>query len=316
MFSVNLVDNFLIIRRQLNKSPTITLAGYWEFSVTNTNFAVIPFYSQIKLGSNQNHGLVLGGWAYSGWSNNTFNPINIAILDQQPDGTLKVNTSKYVSDPLTNGEGSVIVSDFNNDGIDDIFLAAHNESPSIDKSSTVYLSNATDSFTKLSLDDAVQAHSARLSDFNGVKTVITSGYGSSDSFYQFDGVSGTFKILKWGNTYSGSLYGSSAITADLNNDGASELVIVDFKTGPGYDYDVNNPTTAVLYGLNGYSLANLYVQTIVGISTQDTNDYLFYDFESGGLYYDADGSGAKAAVQVAIIGTGGASLTANDFSIV
>jgi Ca2+-binding RTX toxin-like protein len=61
---------------------------------------------------------------------------------------------------------------------------------------------------------------------------------------------------------------------------------------------------------------NLYVQTIVGISTQDTNDYLFYDLESGRLYYDADGSGVKAAVQVAIIGTGGVSLTANDFSIV
>jgi hypothetical protein len=38
--------------------------------------------------------------------------------------------------------------------------------------------------------------------------------------------------------------------------------------------------------------------------------------ESGRLYYDADGSGVKAAVQVAIIGTGGVSLTANDFSIV
>ena len=62
---------------------------------------------------------------------------------------------------------------------------------------------------------------------------------------------------------------------------------------------------------------NLYVQTIVGISTQDNNDYLFYDFESGRLYYDADGYGSgKDAVQVAIIGSGGVSLTANDFSIV
>jgi hypothetical protein len=62
---------------------------------------------------------------------------------------------------------------------------------------------------------------------------------------------------------------------------------------------------------------NLYVQTIVGISTQDNNDYLFYDFESGRLYYDADGSGTKSKpIEVAIIGTGGVSLTANDFSIV
>ena len=62
---------------------------------------------------------------------------------------------------------------------------------------------------------------------------------------------------------------------------------------------------------------NLYVQNIVGISTQDNNDYLFFDFESGRLYYDADGSGTKSKpIEVAIIGTGGTSLTANDFSIV
>ena len=61
---------------------------------------------------------------------------------------------------------------------------------------------------------------------------------------------------------------------------------------------------------------NLYLQTIVGNSTQDNSDYLFYDFESGRLYYDAYGSGTNAAVQIAAIGNGGVSLTANYFSIV
>jgi hypothetical protein len=65
---------------------------------------------------------------------------------------------------------------------------------------------------------------------------------------------------------------------------------------------------------------NLYVQSIVGIPTRDdnvTNDYLFYDLESGRLYYDSDGygSGTKDAVQIATIGTGGVSLTANDFLV-
>ena len=267
----------------MNKSPTITLAGYWKFSNANTNFAVAPFYSQIKLGHNSLNGIVLGGWAYSGWDNKVFNPINIEILDQQSDGTLKVNTSKYVSDPLTNGEGSVIVSDFNGDGIDDIFLAAHNESPSIDKSSTVYLSNGIDSYTKLSLDDAIQAHSARLSNLNGVKTVVTSGYGSSDPFYQFDNASGTFKILKWGNTVAEgeNLCGSSAITADFNNDGVSELVIVDVWWGPGYEYDANKPQSELLYELNNNSLSN----TPKIIANPYFNDKAAYDI------YLSDGAG-------------------------
>jgi hypothetical protein len=39
--------------------------------------------------------------------------------------------------------------------------------------------------------------------------------------------------------------------------------------------------------------------------------------ESGRLYYDADGSGTKSKpIEVAIIATGGTSLTANDFSMV
>jgi Ca2+-binding RTX toxin-like protein len=270
----------------VNKSPTITSAGSWDFATTIPSFAVVPFYSQIKLGLNQNKGIVLGGWAYSGWENTTFNPINIAILDQQSDGTLKVNTSKYVSDPLTNGEGSVIVSDFNGDGIDDIFLAAHNESPSIDKSSTVYLSNGTDSFTKLSLDDAVQAHSARLSDFNGVKTVVTAGYGSSDPFYQFDNASGTFKVLNWGNSFTGHVFGSSALTGDFNNDGTSELVIVDFNIAladwnRGYEYDASRPQTEVIYDLNGAALSN----TRKIIANPYFNDKAAYDI------YVSDGAG-------------------------
>jgi Ca2+-binding RTX toxin-like protein len=61
---------------------------------------------------------------------------------------------------------------------------------------------------------------------------------------------------------------------------------------------------------------NLYIQSIPGISTQDTNDYLFYDFESGQLYYDADGSGTKSvAVMIAIIGSA-TEIAAADFMMI
>lgn len=46
----------------------------------------------------------------------------------------------------------------------------------------------------------------------------------------------------------------------------------------------------------------------------DANDFILYDTDSGGLYYDADGSGAGAALQVAIVGVG-LSLTAADFVV-
>ena len=62
---------------------------------------------------------------------------------------------------------------------------------------------------------------------------------------------------------------------------------------------------------------NLYIQRIVGPDSQQTSDdYLFYDFESGQLFYDLDGSGLNAApVLIAIIGSA-TEITAADFVVV
>jgi hypothetical protein len=236
----------------MNKNPALSLAGLWTFAAGNTD--IVTFYSQIQLGANKAHGLVLGGWAYAGWSNSTVYTTNLAVLDENADGTLKLNTNKYISNPTINGAGSVIVTDLNHDGVDDIFLAAHNESPSVSKSSTVYLSSGVDQFNKISLNDATQSHSAILSMFNGVPTIVTSGYGVNDPYYQFTTSTQSIAINQWGNTFSGSIYGSTAITVDLNNDGKSELIIGDFKTGPGYSYVANAPTALAIYTLNGNQL--------------------------------------------------------------
>jgi len=41
-----------------------------------------------------------------------------------------------------------------------------------------------------------------------------------------------------------------------------------------------------------------------GVSAADGNDYILYDSVSGALYYDADGNGARAAVQFASLSSG------------
>jgi Ca2+-binding RTX toxin-like protein len=124
------------------------------------------------------------------------------------------------------------------------------------------------------------------------------------------------------DTVNGGL-GSDTLTGGLGND----TFVFNTKLGPANIDTITDFTSGDKIALAGSIFSklkgdkdlsdNLYVQTIVGISTQDNNDYLFYDFESGRLYYDADGSGTKSKpIEVAIIGTGGVSLTANDFSIV
>ena len=234
-----------------NLKAKLSFLGNWANSTS-----VVSFYSQIPLGSSKLNGIVLGGWSYSGWDNTTFHTVNIGVLDQNPDGTLQLNTSKYIADPTTNGQGSVITTDLNGDGVPDIFLAAHNESPLVPMASTVYLSQQNGTYKKITLPDLIEAHSAFLGNFNGVPTITSTGYGPTDPFYQFNSSSQTVEVKYWGGTYSGSLYGSSSVLGDFLGDGKSELVIGDFKTGPGYPFDPNGPTKLAIYKLNGVSLSS------------------------------------------------------------
>ncbi|MGO4574138.1 hypothetical protein [Microvirga sp. 2TAF3] len=53
----------------------------------------------------------------------------------------------------------------------------------------------------------------------------------------------------------------------------------------------------------------------IGDKAKDKNDYLFYDNKKGVLYYDADGSGAKAAIEFAIVKKA-LKMTAADFFVI
>jgi len=42
---------------------------------------------------------------------------------------------------------------------------------------------------------------------------------------------------------------------------------------------------------------------VTGYTALDSTDHIIYNQTSGALYYDADGSGTTAAIQIALIGT-------------
>jgi hypothetical protein len=224
-------------------------------TATNLN-QTVSFYGTLQVGPDKSPAIVLGGWHYSGWQNTTHHQVQMALLVEDASGIPRIVTNQYINDPSTNGTGAFVIKDFNNDGFDDIFLAAHNESPLVEKASTVFLSTAKGTFSNVRLEDSNMAHSSLLGMLDGVPTVVTSGYGETDPYYQFNTTTNQFEISYWGNTYSGSLYGSSAIIWDMDSDGTEELLIGDFKTGPGYEFDPNQPTKFVLYEIENGSLGN------------------------------------------------------------
>ena len=62
------------------------------------------------------------------------------------------------------------------------------------------------------------------------------------------------------------------------------------------------------------NLADNLVVGVAGVTALDSDDYLLYNTTTKALYYDADGSGAGAAVQFATL-TNIATVRASDFVV-
>jgi hypothetical protein len=227
-----------------------SMAGVWRYvddafvTATNNGTLANSFFGNVALGPQQLQGVVMTGWQFSSPSPGTVTPVNLGILAQQPDGTLKLQTQTYVASAVTHGGGSVIVADFNGDGRDDVFLAAHNESPFLGQSSVALISNAQGGFTRVDVADSVMAHDAELAVLGGVPTVITASFGEAAAlatppWYQWNG-SG-FTVGQSPTRDLTGAVGMSVAVADLNGDGLTEIVIGDILTAAGYPFSPANP---------------------------------------------------------------------------
>jgi len=194
---------------------------------------------------NGREGLVVTAWAYDPGNQTSFIPVNLSILQQQADGTLSVATTKYVGDSQTNGSTTVVVADFNNDGIPDIFLPPYNETPNLPTSSIAYLSNASGTYSKVTVGDLVNAQDGVLSYVNGTPTVFTGSYyqtaSNGDTAASFKGAGG-FTI----NPNIGIRGSTSIAVADFYGTDEYSAIVGDFVYG-------SNPT----FGIYGFHLSQL-----------------------------------------------------------
>lgn len=242
------------VKMSNGKVINVSLAGSWI-----PNYATMPdtgwpvsvvnfFYAQVKLPNGRN-GLALDSWSYAGWDNKLHYPVHMALLEQDANGHMKVATSKYISNDVTNGAGSVLVADFNQDGQDDIFIGTHNESPLVPYASTAYLSNKTGTFDKVTLSDAVCAHDATLFTYNGKPAVLASTYGGDGTpMYQF--INGSFVETKAQVGQQSNASSCSAAVADFNLDGMLDVALADNTYGPGLGYQSTNPSLIGIYKLS------------------------------------------------------------------
>ncbi|ASF47989.1 hypothetical protein CEK71_19025 [Methylovulum psychrotolerans] len=105
--------------------------------------------------------------------------------------------------------------------------------------------------------------------------------------------------------------GKDSFLFDTALNSANRDVITDFSTTD----DAIQLDHHIFTGLNTGSLAATAFKVIGGSNVIDSNDHILYNIVSGGVFYDADGSGVAAAVLVALIGRG-LNVSAADFTVV
>ena len=99
------------------------------------------------------------------------------------------------------------------------------------------------------------------------------------------------------------------------NASSNKDTITDFQSGT----DTLQFSKAIFTGLGaieGELSADQFWSGAGVVKAHDSSDRIIYNTSTGALYYDADGTGSIAAVQVAIIGTSHPVLLASDFHII
>ena len=120
---------------------------------------------------------------------------------------------------------------------------------------------------------------------------------------------GAGKDALTGGTGSDNFRFSTALSASTNLD-----TIKDFSTASD-TIQLDNAIFKKLVNAGPLGAANF--RASASGNAVDSNDYIVYETDTGKLFYDADGSGAGAKVQFALVGTSvHAALTAADFTVV
>ena len=240
----------------IDLTSRLSMAGTWIPFTTATGGFVGPFWNVVKTGAAQREGVALGGWVFNGSFTSAqpdVTPVQVAILEQQPNGTLQEASARLLGNVTTNGQGSVIVADFNGDGRDDLVFPAHNESPFLWKASTAWMSRADGGFDRITLPDAVMNHDARVVTIDGAKKILARSFGGSGN----NGNGPGFNVLySWnGSNFTvqnlGDLGGQSVLAGLFNGPGETWMIIGDSQSGPGVPYAPTNPMLNFAYRFSG-----------------------------------------------------------------
>ena len=244
-------------------TPRLSLVTTWRPLETNAQF-VGPFWSTVKVGPEQREAVALGGWVYNaffGGPTTAFpdaTPTRAMLLVQQADGTMVDGSEEVLGETATNGVGSVITGDFNGDGRQDVMYVAHNESPTVGRSSVAFISQPDGSLRRFMVGDSVAGHDAQLYRVNGRDGVLVRSLGNNT-----DAASATYQYVWNGAGFTvnrvSQMRAISGVAGAFAGDTRQFVAGGDVSGGPGLTFNAARVKSTTAWELiNGTTMQPLY----------------------------------------------------------
>jgi len=208
-------------------APTVTNS---TFSLGNVSAnGLIPSMTTGSFTSDGAKYVVVAGWSAGG--SNADVPVKIYKINS--DGTGTDSTVAILGSEKKYSVNYPIVADFNNDGIDDLFLGGFHDFPANDYASKVYLSQRGQAHREVALPGVTWNHGLVAGDINRDGNIdIINNLGQmwiNDGRGNF-----VFRDHNWNlNTSNGLwMHGSGVCVGDFNNTGRPQVLITDLNLDP------------------------------------------------------------------------------------
>ena len=212
----------------------ITACGGGGPPASNTPYALGSIiYDSLKpsmaMGSFTSDGakyIVVAGWA----ANGTNPDVPVKIYKINSDGTGSDATVAVLGSEKSFSVNYPIVADFNNDGIDDLFLGGFHDMPATNYTSKVYLSQRGQTHKEVVLPVSTWNHGIVAGDVNRDGNIDV--VNSLGQMWINDGKGNfTFHDHNWNlNTSNGLwMHGSGVCVGDFNNTGRPQILITDLN---------------------------------------------------------------------------------------
>lgn len=237
------------------------------------------------LGANLENLTLTGGAAING----TGNTLNNVITGNGAANVLNGGTG---ADRLVGGAGN---DTYITDGGDVIYEAANQGTDTVQSRASHTLSANVENLVLVNTATAL----------NGIGNALANSITGNNYNNKLAGGGGN-------DTLRGGL-GNDVFVFDTAIGAANRDTIVDFSNVSGNN-DTFQLDNAVFTRLGAAGALNTSFFK-AGTTAQDANDYIVYNKATGALYYDADGSGGGAAVQIATL-SNRPTLTAGDFVVI